>query len=177
MGVAGLVWVEDDVEWFGEGRSDGAVFVDVDLDEEGPVAEPAGLVVASGVDAGDVGGEVEAVADVGAGFGVIVVVFSEARIDGVEFGAELPLPGLELVEGDRVSEVGVEDAFLVGEVLHPPGGEVFCSLLAGGCREPVRLDGQGLAKHGDGLGWDADVAVVVLDEGFNVGGVQGALVG
>ncbi|PDQ34302.1 MAG: hypothetical protein B5766_11685 [Candidatus Lumbricidophila eiseniae] len=117
MGVAGLVGVEDDIERFGEDGSDGAVFVDVDLDEEGLVAEPAGLVVTSGVDAGYVGGEVEAVADVGAGFGVVIVVLGEARVDGVEFGAELALPGLELVEGDRVSEVGVEGAFLVGEVL------------------------------------------------------------
>src|SRR6218665_528047 len=158
----------------GEGGWDGGVLVDVDVEEEGLVAEPAGLVVTSGVDAGYVGGEVEAVADVGAGFGVVIVVLGEARVDGVEFGAELALPGLELVEGDRVSEVGVEGAFLVGEVLHLPRGEVG-SLLAGGCGEPVEFDVEGLAEHGDGLGWDTDVAVVVLDEGFDVGGVQGAL--
>ncbi|MGO2791809.1 hypothetical protein [Microbacterium gubbeenense] len=174
MGVAGFVGVEDDAEGFGEDGSDGVVFVDVDLDEEGLVAESAGLVVASGVDAGDVGGEVEAVADVGAGFGVVVVVLGEACVDGVEFGAEFALPGLELVEGDRVREVRVKDAFLVSEILHPPRGEV-CSFLAGGCSEPVQLDVQGLTEHGDGLGRDTDALVVVLDEGFDVGGVQGAL--
>ncbi|WP_245571002.1 hypothetical protein [Glaciibacter superstes] len=50
MGFAGLLWVEDDVERFGEDGPHDIVLVDVDLGEEGLVAEPAGLVVASGVD-------------------------------------------------------------------------------------------------------------------------------
>ena len=68
MGFTDLVGVEDDVERFGEDRSDSPILIDVDLDEECLVAEPVGLVVTSGVDAGDVRSELKTVVDVQPGF-------------------------------------------------------------------------------------------------------------
>jgi len=51
VGVARLVWVEDDVERLGECWPHGAVFVDVDLRKEDMVAQAADLVVTACVDA------------------------------------------------------------------------------------------------------------------------------
>jgi hypothetical protein len=59
----------------GQGQLDAdlVVLVDVELGEERLIAKPAGLVVASLVDAGGVAEQVEAVLQLGAGLGLVAV--------------------------------------------------------------------------------------------------------
>ncbi|MDO5500307.1 MAG: hypothetical protein Q4F67_11590, partial [Propionibacteriaceae bacterium] len=59
------------------------VFVDVDLGDEGLVAQAPIGVVAPVVDVGAVLQQVEGVVEVGAGVGVLAVVGVDAAVDGV----------------------------------------------------------------------------------------------
>ncbi|WP_246054623.1 hypothetical protein [Klugiella xanthotipulae] len=146
------------------------VFVDVDFLEEGLVAESAGVVIASVIDAGYVCGEFEAVVDVEACFGVVVVVFGEAGIDGVEFGSEGVLFCCELFEGDCVSEVSVQQSVLFCEVFRSTGAE-FGGFGPRGRGEPVKLEVERFAEDVYCFARDVDVLVVVRDEVFDVCGV------
>ncbi|WP_232004584.1 hypothetical protein [Propionibacterium freudenreichii] len=71
------------------------VFVDVDLGEEGLVAEASVCVVAAFVDFGAVGEQVEGVVEVGSGVGVVAVVGVNAAVGGVEFGENAVLFSFE----------------------------------------------------------------------------------
>ncbi|WP_170931308.1 hypothetical protein [Aeromicrobium sp. PE09-221] len=61
------------------------VFFDVDLGEEGLVAQAPVGVVAAGVDVGAVGQQVEGVFEVGAGVGVLAVVGVDTAVEAVEW--------------------------------------------------------------------------------------------
>ncbi|MGO1283797.1 MAG: hypothetical protein ACTIKK_01205 [Agrococcus casei] len=87
--------VEDHGEGCGGVGGEGAALVEVDAGEEGLVRQALVLVVAALVDLGEVAGEVEGSVDEVAGSLVVVVVFSDLRLDAVEFGAQ---PGLELLQ-------------------------------------------------------------------------------
>ena len=68
--------------------AESVVFVDVDLGEEGLVAEPSVRVVAPCVHFSAVGEQVEGVVKVGPRVGVVAVMGVDAAVGGVEFGKE-----------------------------------------------------------------------------------------
>ncbi|MDF1487113.1 hypothetical protein [Tessaracoccus caeni] len=110
------------------------VLADADASEERLVRQAAVLVVAARVDTSDVGGEVEAVVDVVAGLGVVVVMFREPL---VEVGAEPILVLLELLEAQRVFQMRLEETVLLGQVLGAPKREI-CGLGRRGFREAIQ---------------------------------------
>ncbi|WP_144267585.1 hypothetical protein [Leifsonia xyli] len=85
------------------------------------VRESAGLWVGVGVDVGDVGGECEAGVDVGACFGVVVVVLGQAGVECFELAAEAVFELRELVEGERVGQARFDEAVLFGDEPAPSG--------------------------------------------------------
>ncbi|MBF9336208.1 hypothetical protein G3N30_08215 [Microbacterium lacticum] len=114
------------------------MLADADLGEERLVGQASVLVVAAGVDASDVAGEGEAVVDVVAGFGVVVVVLGEAVVDRCLLGAEPVLELGELFEADRVLQVRFEEPVLLVDVRRPSLGELG-GLGAGGFGEAVEF--------------------------------------
>ncbi|MDK9295044.1 hypothetical protein FAM19031_001144 [Propionibacterium freudenreichii] len=111
MGPGESVGVDLGVEEHFEGSvvvdAELVVFVDVDLGEEGLVAEASVGVVAAFVDFGAVGEQVEGVVEVGSGVCVVAVVGVDAAVGGVEFGEDAVLFSFEDGEWDGASVVGL----------------------------------------------------------------------
>ncbi|MGO3041234.1 hypothetical protein [Ancrocorticia populi] len=143
------------------------VFLDVDLGEEGLVAQAAVGVVAAGVDVGAVGQQVEGVCEVGAGVGVFAVVGVDAAGHLVELSEDAVLFAFEERERDRVGVVSLEESFLLALEPVAVGGELaqFVGLLG---HEPVELVVQHPAECFAVRGGDLHSLVVPLDHVLDV---------
>ncbi|WP_244223214.1 hypothetical protein [Brevibacterium aurantiacum] len=143
------------------------VFLDVDLGEEGLVAQATVGVVAAGVDVGAVGQQVERVFEVGAGVGVLAVVGVDTAGHLVELSEDAVLLPFEQSERDRVGVVRLEESFLLA--LQPVAirGELaqFVGLLG---HEPVELVVQHPAERFAVRGRDLNALVVPLDHLLDV---------
>ncbi|WP_234417804.1 hypothetical protein [Miniimonas sp. S16] len=143
------------------------VFVDVDLGEEGLVAQAAVRVVAPTVDVGAVGQQVQRIVEVGAGVGIVAVVGVDTPVHAVEFSEDAVLLSSEHRQRDRIGVVGLHEPVLF--VFEPVTvlGEAVEFIGLGG-HEPVELvvehPRQGIALGGA----DLHAGVVVLDQLLHV---------
>ncbi|HQY96686.1 MAG: hypothetical protein L0H96_00615 [Humibacillus sp.] len=166
------VAVEEHVERDAGFAVDGVVISDDELVEEGLVGDPAERIVDAHVDGVHVPGEGEAVVQVGFGLVVLDVAGVDLRVEEREPPRDAVLLGAEQVEGHgsgvmSLHELGALVTERVAFCLVPLG------LVLGDLVQSVELTGDQLAQRGDDVFGYLDVAVVVLDGGFDVGHEHG----